>query len=294
MTGNRGGTAQSQSKQRTSSASHSQSLSMATAANFELNEGDYEVFTSSAVFHVLAQERKRVLVKKPDLMKAIGLTGRPADVQRHVMDDVVEKMHDVFGLQLEESDKRGVYFVLNKLRESPSDPERNHLKWSDKENANLALLFPVLALIFMSNGFVSDDTLFKFLGRMGVYDPAEDSRGRGSSLLTVGGAAANPVPEEIRDLFGNVRDLVFNQWGARMRYLDISKQNLSEDKESYEIRWGPRAKLEVRKEDILDIVSKLYECPTTAFKEQYDEIEKEKQGAQPEVEVQPADATQRG
>ncbi len=43
------------------------------------------------------------------------------------------------------------------------NPDRQHLELSDQDNAQTGLLFSVLALIFMSNDVVTDETLFKFL-----------------------------------------------------------------------------------------------------------------------------------
>ena len=58
---------------------------------------------------------------------------------------------------------------------------------------------------------------------LGVYE--EDDRPGGSkgrkSATWVGGKST--LSEGISELFGNVRQLVFDQWGQKMHYLDITK-----------------------------------------------------------------------
>ena len=58
----------------------------------------------------------------------------------------------------------------HRIKEEPQETDKQHLTWSDKENAHLGLLYNVLGLIFMSNGVVREDVLFKFLrfGNVGI------------------------------------------------------------------------------------------------------------------------------
>ena len=63
-------------------------------------------------------------------------------------------------------EKRGHYILTNALAEA----ERNHpfLDFSEKEVGQMGLIFTVLGLIFMNNGKVSEDVLFKFLAGLGI------------------------------------------------------------------------------------------------------------------------------
>ena len=63
-------------------------------------------------------------------------------------------------------EKRGHYILTNALAEA----ERNHpfLVFSEKEVGQMGLIFTVLGLIFMNNGKVSEDVLFKFLAGLGI------------------------------------------------------------------------------------------------------------------------------
>ena len=93
------------------------------------------------------------------------MTGKAKGVQDRVMTDCTNKLHHVFGIEMvENTDKKGVYYLVNKIKEEPQDPSMQHLTWSDKENAHLGLLYTVLGLIFMSpSNVVREDVLFKFL-----------------------------------------------------------------------------------------------------------------------------------
>ncbi len=43
----------------------------------------------------------------------------------------------------------------------------------------------------------------------------------------------------------------------------------------HEVRWGPRARLEIKKSAVLQIVSNLYKVDPKCFKQQYDQVVKE-------------------
>ncbi len=60
---------------------------------------------------------------------------------------------------MEELGKKNGLCRLHEMK----NPDRQHLELSDQDNAQTGLLFSVLALIFMSNDVVTDETLFKFL-----------------------------------------------------------------------------------------------------------------------------------
>ena len=88
------------------------------------------------------------------------------------MTDSMHKMHHVFGIEMVENDeKKGVYYLVNRIKEEAQETEMQHLTWSDKENAHLGLLYTVLGLTFMSpSNVVREDVLFKFLrfGSVGI------------------------------------------------------------------------------------------------------------------------------
>lgn len=77
----------------------------------------------------------------------------------------------------------------------------------------MGLLYTVLGLIFMSGDVVKDDVLFGFLTQVGVYEDEAPTR-RPADIS---------VRPDIKELFGDVRNLVFKEWGQKQHYLDIKK-----------------------------------------------------------------------
>jgi len=273
------------------------SSSQLNTSSLDFNDDDYDKFSADAVFFVLVQERKRIPVKKADIMKHINLTGKAKGVQDRVMTDCTDKLHHVFGIEMvENTDKKGVYYLVNKIKEEPQDPSMQHLTWSDKENAHLGLLYTVLGLIFMSpSNVVREDVLFKFLRLLGVYEEDERAGGSRGRKSTGGSGAGNSnLSAGIRGMFGNVRELIFDQWGKKMHYIDIDKIDSPDtDNVVHEFRWGFRAEQELNKEDVLEVISQMYECPPTAFKEQYDKVQEQKKrgGGGEEQEDEPMQGT---
>merc|ERR1712029_1214350 len=99
---------------------------------------------------------------------------------------------------------------------------------SDKENGHLALTFVILGLIFMNNGKITEDNLFKFLKHLGVHEEDKGKKGRGAA-----DTCGDPVDPEVLDLFdGDVRKFVNDVLASRQHYLkrdrvDTGTQRLS-------------------------------------------------------------------
>ena len=126
---------------------------------------------------------------------------------------------------------------------------------------------------------------------LGVYE--EDDRAGGGSRnrksgTWVGGPGGSKsiLSEGIKELFGDVRQLVFSEWGAKMHYLDVTKvsQSVFQDMDDitcrveslhlqvqtlfqidtadtdtvmHEFRWGFRAEQELDKENVLEVISQV-------------------------------------
>ena len=60
---------------------------------------------------------------------------------------------------------------------------------------------------------------------LGVYEDDERAGGtsRGRKSAGAPGAGNSNLSAGIRDMFGNVRELIFDQWGKKMHYIDIDK-----------------------------------------------------------------------
>lgn len=79
----------------------------------DFNEEDRKKLVSDAVFYFLVQEQKRPLFKRPDVLKAIGLTGRSKELQDDVWIRAVRHLKDTFGYKLAElSEKKVEIFQL--------------------------------------------------------------------------------------------------------------------------------------------------------------------------------------
>lgn len=131
---------------------------------------------SDATFYFLVADQKKSLIKRADLCKYCDLNKKPRDVQVEVINRSIQHLLKTFGIKVQESEsKKGCYFLINQLQENQDDESLQHITWSEKENAQMGLTFTILGLIFMSNGKVSDDTLFKFLKLLGVF---EEERGK--------------------------------------------------------------------------------------------------------------------
>ena len=263
-------------------ASQSQNISAVPSRQMraELNEDDKKRLVADAVFFVLVQEQKRAVHKKGDILKAIGMTGRPRELQDHIMDKTAQKLEHVFGMTFDElPEKKGQYILVNKLFQTKDDI---HIEISPKEKAHLAVLYSILGLIYMSNGVIRDEALDQFLEKMGLMARGEDlpptqvHQSRGQPRNT---AASLGISEDIYDTFGDIKELIRKEWGQKQHYLDVARVDSTDadaaESVSYEYSWGRRAELEVKKSDLLRKICKLYNCKPSAFKEQYDQIRKE-------------------
>ena len=178
----------------------------------------------------------------------------------------------VFGIDVKESEKKGSYYMINVIPEDQRDGERQHIDWGDREKAHMALTFIILGQIFMSNGKVSDEQLWKCLKLLGIYDEEEKSGRRGGRSQDLG-ADERPDPELMELFDGDIKKFVNEVLVTRQHYLKRDKvENNDPEVEVFEYSWGERAKLEVKGSDVLKMMCELYECEVTMFKEQYDKV----------------------
>ena len=174
---------------------------------------------------------------------------------------------------MKESDsKKGCYYMINVIPEDQTDAESQHISWGDRENAHMALTFAILGQIFMSNGKVTDEQLWKFLKLLGLSEEEDKSGRRGGRSQDLGGGDA--VDPELAELFdGDVKKFVNEVLVNKQHYLKRDKvENNDPEVEVFEYSWGERAKLEVKESDVLKMVCELYECEPRMFKEQYDKV----------------------
>ena len=177
-----------------------------------------------------------------------------------------------FGIRvIEPEQKKGTYYLINALTEPQEDEDKQHITWSDKENAQLGLTFVILGVVFMSNGKISEENLFKFLKHLGIYEEDRNKKRGGGGDSSY---ADSQVDAEITELFdGDVKKFVTDILVSRQHYLKKERVETGDpEAEAYEYSWGERAKLEVKESSILMMVCELYECEPRMFKEQFDKV----------------------
>lgn len=124
--------------------------------------------------------------------------------------------------------------------------------------------------------------------QLGVYD---DKAGAATGRRLANGDHSRSsgwgggVRDDVGDLFGDIKKLIFTEWGQKQQYLDITKVDTGDtDNPLHEVRWGPRAKLEVKRSAVLQIVSNMYKVDPRSFKQQFEAVVKEDPGAKATLE----------
>jgi len=238
--------------------------------NSELNQDDKDKMISDAVFYFLVADQKKALVKRAELCKHCDLSKKTKAVQDEVITEAIRHLTKTFGIKAHELEsRRGCYILVNQLVENDSDnsDDLQHLTWSDREAGQMGLTFTILGLIFMSNGKVTDETLFKFLKLLGVYEEESGKKDRGNKQ-------ADMVDPDVADLFdGDVKKFINETLVGKQHYLKREKvQGPDPEVEVFEYSWGERSELEVRRSSVLKMICELYECSPRMFKEQYDKV----------------------
>lgn len=231
----------------------------ATQEHESLNEQDKKKFVKDAIFHILAQESKRPLLKKQDIFNAIGLTGRHlTSIQTEILSATIKDLKEVFGYDLKEVEdpkakkKKGHLILVNTIEDSSVENLR-HLKLTEKEEAHLGLLTVVLSVIYMNNNSIREEALFNFLESMHLCEK-------------------DPTKGAHED-FGNIKNLIDKEWCQKHHYIQMEKdENSDPDQPAFIYSWGERANVEVKKSEILKYIAEVYEKNPSEFTEQYENI----------------------
>jgi len=225
----------------------------------DLNEEDQKKLTTDAVFYILAQEKKRHLLKKADIFKAIALTGRSRALQEEIWSRTLTDLKHIFGYELTwiSTDKSsGGYVVINSDELSNSSkPKSRHLVSSDEEDKYVGLLSTVLALIYMNKKSIKQDELFNFLQKLKVWDEGSSKR------------------EKEEGPFGNVKNLIEKEWCQKQHYIKMEKDETADpENPRFIYLWGERAKKEVKEWELLKFVAEIYDKKVSDFTEEYEAI----------------------
>ena len=185
-----------------------------------------------------------------------------------------EHLLKTFGITVVDSEKKGNFFLINSLTENQQDEDTQHIVWSDKENAQMALTFVILGLVFMSNGQkITEDNLFKFLKQMDLYDDDDDVDYKSNKRRKDANRNSVVDTEVIKMFDGDIKTFVNDVLVSKQHYLMRTKEDTGDpEAQVFSYTWGERARLEIKESDVLKFVCDCYECEPRMFKEQFDKV----------------------
>ncbi|XKL61292.1 hypothetical protein PGB90_008349 [Kerria lacca] len=222
------------------------------ASQMTTDEDEIKHLTKESVLYFISQHAKNSTIKRSDFVKCIL-----SDANRRTQNEVIKQTKDtlkkVYGLELIELNENVKYYMLvNDLEYNYNIP----LNWPENEKNQQMLLLPILTVIFMNGGTISEMELWSFLKKLHIISDTS----------------------HVHEKFGNI-DRILKKDFINQRYLvyePIKNVNRQDNEEYiYEFRWGKRAEHEVSKEKILQHVSEIFECEITHFADQYAQINKE-------------------
>lgn len=167
-----------------------------------------------------------------------------------------ERLRLLFGLELQEATPRGGAYLL-------VDPRGGGGGEGEGEGGGggrfprRGVLMPLLSVILLHGDRASEEQMWAFLGRLGVYDGKSDR------------VCGEPRQRVTRDL-------------VRERYL-VPRQVPRSQPPRFEFRWGPRAQAETSKMQVLEFLARLHGTVPAAFAPLYEEAlrEEEERGRGP-------------
>jgi len=193
-----------------------------------LTPSEIDKKAKEVVKYLMLQDCKKVPIKRVDINKNVIKEG--SRQFGTIIEKASKELKKVFGIDLVEVDKKNkVYILVSGLSEAARD---SHLH-SDRELEKMAILMPILGLVFMSGNSVDDDTLWHFLSKLGLNK------------------------EEFHPTFGPL-DKFLKQELSKEGYLEWTKSPTPGGEQKFVIKWGPRAYKEVGKTAVLDFVCKVY------------------------------------
>ncbi|XP_027952243.1 melanoma-associated antigen B17-like [Eumetopias jubatus] len=154
-----------------------------------------------------------------------------------------ERMDLVFGLELREVDARSQSYALVSKLALPSD--------GNKGLPKTGLLMALLGVIFMKGNRATEEEVWEFLSVLGVHE--------GRRHL----------------IFGEPRKLI-TQDLVRQGYLEYRAVPAS-DPPRHEFLWGPRARAETSKMQVLQVLAKINDTVPSSFPPLYEEALQEQQ-----------------
>ncbi|XP_006901392.1 PREDICTED: melanoma-associated antigen G1-like [Elephantulus edwardii] len=186
-----------------------------------------ELKVAELVQFLLVRDQKKVPVRRSDMLKHV--VGDYKDMFADLLRLAAERLRDVFGYRLVELEPRAhTYVLVNALAPVAEDAALR----GDQGAPGTGLLLVVLGLIFMRGQALPEAELWDFLRRLGVH------------------------PAQRHFIFGDPKKLITEDF-VRQRYLDYRRIPHT-DPADYELQWGPRARLETSKMQVLRFVAAVH------------------------------------
>ncbi|KAK2148732.1 hypothetical protein LSH36_486g06051 [Paralvinella palmiformis] len=194
-----------------------------------ISEGEVDSKVNELIQFLLIMDQKKMPIKRQDINKYV--LKEHSRAFNKFIEKAGKKLKSIFGIELMDisGDKKKSYCLINTMETDVDDP---HVVWSPDDNARLGLVMVILSTIFMSGNTITDCKLYSMLKMLGVD------------------------VEMTHEVFGDVKKFI-SQDLVRQGYLLHERLGLS-DPPVYEYKWGPRAKYETSKRNILDFVCQVY------------------------------------
>jgi len=208
-------------------ATQTQASQQTQSSSTALTAAEIDKKAKEVVKYLLLMEVKKVAVRKSDISKHVMKeNGRQINT---VLDKATKELRDVFGLRLAQVDRKSKTYAL--VSELDSEARAAHCS-TERDLEKMALLMPILGLIFMSGNSIDDGTLWHFLEKFGL------------------------AKEQSHPTFGPLEKFL-KQEMSKEGYLNWTKI-ANVDPAQFSIEWGGRAEMEVSKMDCLQFVCDIY------------------------------------
>jgi len=208
-------------------ASQAPAASQATQSS-ALTHAEVDKKAKEVIKYLLLTNVKNVPIKRNDLTKNVIKEGSRSFSA--IIEKAKKELKNVFGLDLVEIDGKSgkTYLLVSELDEEA----RLLQEVKNTELEKMALIMPILGLIFMSGNSVDDATLWHFLDKLGLGK------------------------EEPHFTFGSLEKFL-KQEMSKEGYLQWTKIP-NTDPAQFSVTWGSRAEKEVSKMDCLKFVCEVY------------------------------------
>ncbi|CAG8531069.1 1000_t:CDS:2 [Ambispora leptoticha] len=229
-----------------------QVISTAKKALQKLSEEEINRKVKGLIRLALFSERKKTPIRREDMVKKV--LQEHSRAFQEIFEQAQDELRDIFGMEMvempskEKKDFAGTgaarranankgastncksYALISIL---PQQMRNNDLiQWHDEE-AMMGLLTVILSLIFVNGQTLSDDQLRSYTNRLHIRGEHECFGELDKTLMTF----------------------------VKQGYLDRQKSGLVDqvsEKEHFEYRWGPRAKVEFPENSIIQFIKTIY------------------------------------